>query len=138
MRNNNPMAGEPDDGEGQETPGKAKKAGFKGLVKSVMGNKKNKPRTSTTADLRGDLAALKSGAAAQSEVIGGGPRTSTAWMQEDVSSSQVVGNTIEEDKEGENDGAADGSGRKGRTKGMSSPKSKQAINLKDIDNKEQW
>ena len=58
-----------------------------------------------------------------------------------MSSSQVVGNThgtIEEDKDGENDGAADGSGRKGKTKGMSSPKSKQAINLKDIDNKEQW
>ena len=131
MRNNNPMAGEPDDGEGQETPGKAKKAGFKGLVKSVMGNKKNKPRTSTTADLRGDLAALKSGATAQSEVIGNSARTSTAWNQEDVSQSQVVGGTIEEEKDSE-------SFQQSRTKGMSSPKSKQAINLKDIDNKESW
>ena len=48
-------------------------------MKSVMGNKKNKQRTSTAADLRGDLAALKSGATAQSEVIGNSARTSTAW-----------------------------------------------------------
>ena len=106
-----------------------------------MGNKKNKQRTSTTADLRGDLAALKSGATAQSEVIGGSARTSAAWNQEDASQSQVVGGTqgtIEEEKEAENDGTADGLAKKGKTKGMSSPKSKQAINLKDIDNKESW
>ena len=46
-------------------------------MKSVMGNKKNKQRTSTAADLRGDLAGMKAGA--QSEVIGNSARTSTAW-----------------------------------------------------------